>query len=186
MENQAEYVRSEMNETRENLTDKLEKLEERFSESVAAAQDSVTSTMETVKEGVEETVDSVRSALDIPAHVRAHPWLMMGGGVLVGYLAYQMLVPARRTSGGRSWSGGSSAEGNGGGGWGSWLPGSGTLGSGWQNLQRYAARTALDLVGRTARETLPGELGTSIGNTVDKMTAKLNDEPATASASRPM
>jgi len=111
---------------------------------------------------------------------------MMGGGVVAGFLAYELLVPHRRsysaaprssTATGYT-SAASSTGGTGASGWGqSWFSGSSMFGSGWQNLQRLAARTALDLVGRAARESLPGELGTSIGQAVDQMTAKLKDEP---------
>jgi len=180
MEDQAAVIRDDMKDTREDLTDKLEKLEERVTESLSSAQESVTGTVESVKEGVEETVSTVRSALDIPSHVRAHPWLMMGGGVVAGYVAYQLLVPSRGTAARRSSYSASYSGGNGGGGgWGSWLSSSGMFGSGWQNIQKYAARTALDIVGRAARETLPGELGTSVGDAVEKMTAKLKDESPT-------
>jgi ElaB/YqjD/DUF883 family membrane-anchored ribosome-binding protein len=177
MEDQAELIREDMKETRENLTDKLETLEEKVTDSLSAAQHSVTDTVETIKEGVQESVASVREALDIPRHVREHPWLMMGGGVLVGFVAHSLLMPSRRSrrsqqmgrmtsSGGVTTTAGESPNGSG------WN----LFGSTWQKLRRSAARTALDLVGRAAKQSLPGELGASISSTVDEMSSKLRDD----------
>lgn len=180
MEDQAELIRDEMKETRQDLGEKLETLEEKVTESVSAAGHAVSDTVESVKEGVQETVESVREALDISQHVREHPWLMVGGAVIVGYLAHSLLMPSRRSSGSTRLrrSGGTAtssppATGTSGGSWMSEM-----FGSSWHNVQRFAAQTALDLVGRAAREVLPGDLGTSIGQSVDQMAEKLRDEPA--------
>jgi ElaB/YqjD/DUF883 family membrane-anchored ribosome-binding protein len=176
MEDQAELIRDEMQGTRENLAEKLETLEEKVTDSLSAAQHSVSDTVETIKEGVQESVESVRHALDIPRHVREHPWLMMGGGVLVGFVAHSLLMPSRRRRSqqmGTLSSSGSvtttSAESPSRSNW-------NLFGSSWQKLQRYAARTALDLVGRAAKQSLPGELGSTISGTVDEMSSSLRDD----------
>jgi ElaB/YqjD/DUF883 family membrane-anchored ribosome-binding protein len=190
MEDQAELIRDEMRDTREGLGDKLEALEEKVTGDLGAAQESVaesvhavTDTVEHVTEGLQHTAESLKEALDVSRHVRDYPWLMMGGAAFVGFMAGSLLVPSRRSSwsrGGRSTTGStvagtlSSAAGSVSSAVGSLMP-TGLFGQSWENLQRTAARTALDLVGRAARENLPGDFGKSVGQAVDQMSAELQD-----------
>ena len=42
--------------------------------------------METVKGTVGETVETVKRTFDVPYQVDQHPWLMVGGATLAGYM----------------------------------------------------------------------------------------------------
>jgi hypothetical protein len=111
---------SHMDETRKDLAEKLEQLEkkvtdtvstvidlvEKVPETVSTVTDTVQHTVEAVKDTVEDTVGvvkgtvastvrSVRHLFDIPRHVDRHPWLMLGGSVLLGFLGGRMLLPRR-------------------------------------------------------------------------------------------
>jgi ElaB/YqjD/DUF883 family membrane-anchored ribosome-binding protein len=101
-----EALRAEMEETRTNLTDKLETLEQGIKDTWQGATAAVTDTVEGVKATVESTVQAVQGAVqdtteavgrafDLPAHVRRHPWLMMGGALLLGIVVGN-LVGRRR------------------------------------------------------------------------------------------
>ena len=102
MDNEADVIRQQMEETRAHLTEKLETLEQQIVETVQGATSAVTDTVENVKdavhdtvsevkETVHETVDSVKSTFDIQQQVQRHPWLMLGGAVAVGFLAGRLL-----------------------------------------------------------------------------------------------
>jgi len=103
MENETELIRDQMAETRSSLSEKLEALQEQVlgtvegttrtvTETVEAVQEAVQDTVGTVKESVQETVDSVKSAFDLSEQMDKHPWLMVGGAVVVGYLGSRMLM----------------------------------------------------------------------------------------------
>jgi ElaB/YqjD/DUF883 family membrane-anchored ribosome-binding protein len=120
MPDKSEVMMEQMDETRKDLAEKLELLEKKVTgtvESVTDLVESVPGTVETVKETIEETVSSVKDAVehtvdavkgsventvgavknffDIPHHVDRHPWLMMGGSVLLGFLGGRLLTPRR-------------------------------------------------------------------------------------------
>jgi ElaB/YqjD/DUF883 family membrane-anchored ribosome-binding protein len=97
-----------MEQTRASLSEKIEALEQHVVETVHGATGAVADTVDTlkeaaqetvgtVKETVQQTVRSVRDAFDVPLQVRRHPWFMVGGSVVVGYVAGSMLVPDRST-----------------------------------------------------------------------------------------
>jgi hypothetical protein len=114
-------IMEHMEDTRKDLADKLEQLEKKVTDTVGSVTDlveKVPETVETVKEtieetvqtvtgtvhqtlgavkhGVAETVETVKSFFDIPYQVNRHPWLMLGGSVLLGYLGGRLLLPRRR------------------------------------------------------------------------------------------
>jgi len=116
MENEPEVIRQQMEETRSSLQDKLEVLEqqvintmqeanqtvEAVKDTVEAVKDSVQDTVQTVKEtmhgtvesvkdSVHDTVESVKETLDIERQVRAHPWTMMAGATVFGFVAAKVL-----------------------------------------------------------------------------------------------
>jgi len=111
VDNELEVIRTQMEQTRSSLSDKLEALESEFrgtvegatnavetvQETVANVQESVKETVESVTEGVKETVATVKDALNVRKHVERHPWAMFGGAVLVGCLA-GFFVGGRRKS----------------------------------------------------------------------------------------
>jgi ElaB/YqjD/DUF883 family membrane-anchored ribosome-binding protein len=76
----------DIEDTRSAITEKLEILEERVRETVEGAQSSVHEIVETVKGTVGDTVETVKRTFDVPYQVDQHPWLMVGGATLAGYL----------------------------------------------------------------------------------------------------
>ena len=53
---------------------------------VAGAQASVAGIVEHVQGTVEDTVATVQRTFDLPSQVKHHPWPMLGGALLVGYM----------------------------------------------------------------------------------------------------
>src|SRR5262245_1683431 len=122
MPDTSEVIMEQMEGTRKDLADKVEKLEHKLAGTVETVSDTVstvTETVENVKDSIAETVSTVtgtvqntveavsdtvdstvqtvkrslRDFLDVPAHVRRHPWLALGGSVAVGYLGGRLLLP---------------------------------------------------------------------------------------------
>jgi ElaB/YqjD/DUF883 family membrane-anchored ribosome-binding protein len=92
-----EEIRHHIDETRCDLTDKLEALEQKVMDTVADAKSAVVDTVETVtqsvdstvqavKDTVHATVDSVKDALDLGRQVQRHPWAMLAGSLTAGYV----------------------------------------------------------------------------------------------------
>lgn len=93
MQDQAELIRQQMQEKRAELSEKLQTLGEMLpTETVAETVESVTETVTATAENVQETVQSMQEAFDLPKQVQEHPWLAVGGAVLVGYLAHGVLT----------------------------------------------------------------------------------------------
>jgi len=129
MENEPEVIRDHMQDTRTALADKLEALEQQVVSTVQSITTPVTETVETVKKAVEDTVDAVRETVqstvstvtdaaqqtvdsvketfNLPRQVERHPWLMMAGAAVVGYIGGRLLLPANTGSSGRPTTSGS-------------------------------------------------------------------------------
>jgi len=113
-------TRHDIEETRASMTEKLELLEERVRETIEGTKSAVEDMVENVKGTVDETVEAVKGTVDeakstvedivenvkgtmddtvtmvkqsfdLPYQVEQHPWLMLGGSVLVGCLLGGML-----------------------------------------------------------------------------------------------
>jgi len=102
MDHESEVIRHQMEETRTSLAEKLETLEQQVVCTVHGATNAVTDTVEAVREAVhdsvekvkgsvEETVETVRETLDIQRQVERHPWAMMTGSVVLGYVGGSLL-----------------------------------------------------------------------------------------------
>jgi ElaB/YqjD/DUF883 family membrane-anchored ribosome-binding protein len=102
MDQDADAIRRQMEETRASLAEKLETLEHQIVETVQGATSAVTATVENVKEAVHETVsevketvhetvDTVKSTFDLRQQVERHPWLLFAGAVAAGFLAERIL-----------------------------------------------------------------------------------------------
>jgi ElaB/YqjD/DUF883 family membrane-anchored ribosome-binding protein len=121
MDDEPEVIRQQMEDTRANLTQKLEALEHQVVGTVQSTTEAVTNTVESVKEAVQgtveavkgtvtdtvdtvkETVSTVTEKLDLAACVRQHPWSSFGASVAAGYLGGLLVGggrpgPARRIS----------------------------------------------------------------------------------------
>jgi hypothetical protein len=68
------------------MTTKLAILEERVLETVAGTQASVAEIVEHMKGTIGNTVAAVQRTFDLPSQVEHHPWPMVGGALLAGYM----------------------------------------------------------------------------------------------------
>lgn len=98
MDQESEVIKQQIEQTRSSLAEKLEALEEKVATTVTATTEAVSDTVENVKDAVEGTIDTVsesveqvKEAFDLSKQVEAHPWLMVGGAVAVGYLGARLL-----------------------------------------------------------------------------------------------
>lgn len=109
-EHEMSIIRSQMDETRSSLTNKLEQLERQVTDTVQGAADTVENmkhavedTVSNVKNTVQETVSTVKTslndtmhsmgeALSISHHVERHPWAMVAGATAVGFVGGYMLL----------------------------------------------------------------------------------------------
>jgi ElaB/YqjD/DUF883 family membrane-anchored ribosome-binding protein len=105
-------------EPRASLVDKLGTLEEGIKDAWHGATAAATRVVEGVKAATETTVHAVQGAaettahaaqgaahstskamgraFDVPAHVRRHPWLLVGGAMLLGVAAGYLVGRLRR------------------------------------------------------------------------------------------
>lgn len=135
MEDQAELIRQQMQEKRAELSEKLQELAEKLpvAETVTEAVESASETVTDTAENVKETVHSFEELLDLPKQVQEHPWLAVGGAVVVGYLAHDIL--AARKGGGES-----------------------ILSEPLRELEGVAMRAAMDVVAHTVTQAVQGGL----------------------------
>jgi len=96
-------IERDMARTRSSLGDKVGALEEKVVETVKDTAEAVSDTVGAVKETVQsttqavaDTVGSVKDSLDVGALVRKYPWLMVGGGLALGYVLNTLLVSSRQ------------------------------------------------------------------------------------------
>ncbi|MHB1425633.1 MAG: hypothetical protein ACYC3I_20890 [Gemmataceae bacterium] len=105
---ETDLIKQQMGQTRAALSEKLENLENKVFGIVNTTTDTVAQTVEGVRDTVTRTVQEVGStvrdttqgihatmndamsalhdALDVSRHVERHPWLMVGGSVVAGYV----------------------------------------------------------------------------------------------------
>jgi len=195
MENETEVIKHQMEETRTALTEKLEAVEElvastvkETTEAVSNTVETVTSTVEnvtnTVTDSVESVTESVKKAFDFSGYVDEHPWLVLGGGVALGY-ALGSLFPARHSR--ASYSGGSPApaspsysqgaasytssqEPSSGGMFSSVLEG---LGPVVDRLKGLAIGTAASVIGEMLVKNLPDNIKSEVSSLIDDTTRRM-------------
>ena len=94
---ETELIKQQMGQTRAALSEKLETLETKVFNTVGTTTDTVALTVHevgaTVRETAQdvratmhETMASMRDALDLTQQMHQHPWLMVGGSVVAGYV----------------------------------------------------------------------------------------------------
>jgi len=94
---ETELIKQQMGQTRAALSEKLESLETKVISTAGTTTDTVAQTVHEVGATVRETAQDVRAtmheamaslrdALDLSRQMRQHPWLMVGGSVLAGYV----------------------------------------------------------------------------------------------------
>jgi len=105
MDDTLEIIRQQMTETKSQLSDKLESLEHQVSDTVqstgAAVNDTVAAvqkTVDSVTGAVRGAVQSISNSFDVRRQFDRHPWLVLGGAVVVGYLAYELLAGSGKKS----------------------------------------------------------------------------------------
>lgn len=159
MEDQAELIRQQMQEKRAELSDKLQSLGEILpsTETVTETVESVSETAAAVADNVQDTVKTVQAALDLPKHVQEHPWLAVGGAVIVGYLAHGYLTARRTTPDGKEES---------------------LFASQMQEVQQFAAQTAFDLLGKATSGVAAGEAGSLLSMLLGQFLNKSSEEPS--------
>lgn len=92
-------IRQQIEETKLQLTDKLESLEQQVSQTVQSAGDAVAATVEAVQGTVESVtgavegaVHSVSEAFDLRQQIDNHPFLVLGGAAALGYIAAECVT----------------------------------------------------------------------------------------------
>jgi len=81
-----EGAQSSVEDIVENVKDMVDTTVEAVRQGVEGAQSTVEEIVETVKETVGDTVETVKRTFDVQYQVDQHPWLMVGGATLAGYL----------------------------------------------------------------------------------------------------
>jgi len=104
MAEQTGVIERDMAQTRDALGEKVGALEEKVVDTVKDTAEAVSETVGAVKDTVQQTtqavadtVESVKESLDLSAQFRDHPWLMVGGGLALGF-ALNLLLAPRQTS----------------------------------------------------------------------------------------
>jgi uncharacterized protein YjbJ (UPF0337 family) len=110
MAQEPEVIRQNIEETRGDLTRKIEVLEKEVlgtvkgttaavAETVENVKDTVENTVENVKDHIESTIESVKETFDLRLQTQRHPWAIMGGTVFAGYLLGSLLPSGRSSRG---------------------------------------------------------------------------------------
>ena len=73
-------------ETRNAISQKIEMLEHRIQETVEGTKTTVEEMVDRVKDAADEFVDRTKETFDPTYQVQRHPWAMVGGAILVGYV----------------------------------------------------------------------------------------------------
>jgi ElaB/YqjD/DUF883 family membrane-anchored ribosome-binding protein len=105
-EQRPEEIRHQIDETRSDLTDKVECLELKVKQTVADAKSAVVDTVDAVKQSVDDTVqavkgtvhdsvETVKQALDVGLQVQRHPWAMVAVSSATGFVMGSLLFPRR-------------------------------------------------------------------------------------------
>jgi len=87
-------------DTVSNVTDTVASMTETVESTVQTVADSVSGTVESVKDTVSsmgetasDTVEAVRQAFNLPEQIRQHPWVWVGGSVVLGFIGGKLLGP---------------------------------------------------------------------------------------------
>jgi ElaB/YqjD/DUF883 family membrane-anchored ribosome-binding protein len=168
-------IRQQMEGTRKDLAEKLELLEAQVSGTVEA----VSETVENVKETVEETVDAVEHTFDLRWHAERHPWALMGGAVLLGFLGGSLLMRPRRREREVRWyppppppvppPPAKTHESSGG------LLG--RIGEEVGDLKKYGVGMAMGVMREVVANALPTMVAPAVSEAVNHLTVKLGGQP---------
>jgi len=184
MASESEVIRHQMEGTRRDLADKIDQLEAK----VAGTVESVSETVGNVRETVEETVEAVEHTFDLNWHAQRHPWMLLGGAVLVGFLGGAMLRSRRRERVTHHWTAlppptpalppppkkEEHKE----------APGGGILDSLSQEaseLKKYGIGMAMGVMREVVANALPTVIAPAVSEAVNHLTVRLGGQPIEAS-----
>jgi hypothetical protein len=98
-----DVIRKQMEETRSQISEKLEILETQLTDTVQSTTTAVNETVGAVKDTVESVTNSVQEGMqsvgevfDLRLQADRNPWVVFGGSVAVGFVAGRYLFDRRR------------------------------------------------------------------------------------------
>lgn len=96
-----ELIQEQMKETKSQLSDKLESLEQQLhvADAVQTTRTAVAATAEAVQATaatVSGAMQSVSEAFDVRRQITQHPWVALGGAAALGYVAHQLMSEAQQ------------------------------------------------------------------------------------------
>ncbi len=90
MDTRTESIQKDIDQTQNSMNDKMEEIEDRVrgtTQDVRSSMDeTVDRTVDTVKNAVSSNVEQIKDNVDVQGMVEKHPWLMVGGSMLAGYI----------------------------------------------------------------------------------------------------
>jgi len=186
MASETEMIRLQMEGTRRDLAEKLQLLEgqvadkvDQVSTTVADTVEAVSHTVDSVKETVADTVDAVEHTFDLQWHADRHPWALMGGAVVLGFLGGSLLRRPRRREREVRWyppppspapsppaktheSGGGLLS---------------RIGEEVGDLKKYGIGMAMGVMREVVASALPAVVAPAISEAVNNLTVKLGGQP---------
>ena len=102
LETLEKQVTSTVQGTTSGVTETVQTVKDAVVDTVQSVKDSVQDMVDTVKNPVQETISAVKGsvedglaalqgAFDLPAQVNKHPWAMIGGAVVAGFLLERLI-----------------------------------------------------------------------------------------------
>jgi hypothetical protein len=182
MDNSPEAIRAQMQTTRAALTGKLGTLEEQVFNKVQGASSAVTESAEMVKDAVHDTVNGVKDTLNLPLQMQRHPWVFVGGAVLLGYFGARLLS---RNGAAQAAANACAPDSK---------PANGARGPGWltevkkqftpeiAKIKGFAVSGLLSAIRDMITESAPPPMQAALADAIDGITVKLGGEPARAAA----
>jgi len=92
-----ENVKETVEAVKDVVEESVSTAKEGVQETVATVKDTLSDTVATVKETVSDTVETVKETFNLNHQVDKHPWPMMAGAVLVGFLGGKLMQRAPAT-----------------------------------------------------------------------------------------
>lgn len=87
MDETSDMIEREIENTRSHLADRLEILGNK----IAGTVEEVEETVEDVTETAENTIQKIKDLLNLQKQTQQHPWVILGGAVVVGYVSERLL-----------------------------------------------------------------------------------------------
>jgi hypothetical protein len=96
-----ELIQEQMKETKSQLSNKLESLEQQLhvADAVQTTRTAVAATAEAVQATaatVSGAMQSVSEAFDVRRQIAQHPWVALGGAAALGYVAHQLMSDSQQ------------------------------------------------------------------------------------------